>query len=145
MYLSYERCILVINRLIELILKLRNLLSSLTSFLPFFLIFSAFFLKNTKSKKHSGRTFFPFHLVLFPAVRHWRQRIVSLSRHHHSGEEIVILLCSFTAKRLFDISILSRETLSRRERFWTTSVYILNGEGQTRKSRACRSWKQERS
>ena len=45
---------------------------------------------------------FSFHLVLFPAVRHWRQRIVSLSRHHHSGEEIVILLCSFTAKRLFD-------------------------------------------
>ena len=27
---------------------------------------------------------------------------MSLSRHHHSGEEIVILLCSFTAKRLFD-------------------------------------------
>ena len=27
---------------------------------------------------------------------------MSLSRHNHSGEEIVILLCSFTAKRLFD-------------------------------------------
>jgi hypothetical protein len=41
--------------------------------------------------------------------------------------------------------ISTRETLSRRERFWTTSVYILNGEGKTRKSRESRSWKQERS